>query len=334
MKKTYYLFNPGRLSRQDNTLRFTPNSENGEQSKSRFIPVESVEDLYVFGSLDTNSALYNYLGQQNIAVHFFNYYENYSGSFMPKEYLQAGKMQVAQVQHYTSDKKRMQIASSLVEGASANMLRNLKYYVKRDKPVETQIKEIEDLRSTIHEAADVPTLMGIEGNIRRVYYQGFDAIIEPYEMQGRSKQPPENEINALVSFGNSMCYTTALSCIYHTQLNPTISFLHEPGARRFSLALDLAEIFKPVIVDRLIFKMLNKKVIQKKDFRKELNGCLLNDSGRKQFVKQYDMRLKETFKHRSLNRSVSYKYLLRLECYKLAKHLLKIEEYKPFKAYW
>lgn len=91
MKKSYYLFNPGRLSRKDNTLKFTPVDEEGREDTPKFIPVESVSDLYVFGSLDANSALYNFLGKQNVNVHFFDYYEHYTGSFHPKEYLLAGK---------------------------------------------------------------------------------------------------------------------------------------------------------------------------------------------------------------------------------------------------
>lgn len=176
--------------------------------------------------------------------------------------------------------------------------------------------------------------MGIEGNIRQVYYDAFDIILNDFAMNGRSKQPPKNEVNALVSFGNMMCYTLCLGQIYHTQLNPTISFLHEPGYRRYSLALDIAEIFKPILVDRVIFKVLNKKEIQAKDFDIQVNGVILKDSGRKTFVRAIEERLTETIKHRTLKRSVSYKHLVRLECYKLTKHLLSMEEYKPFKAWW
>ena len=144
----------------------------------------------------------------------------------------------------------------------------------------------------------------------------------------------ENEVNALISFGNMMCYTLCLRAIHQTQLNPTISFLHTPGERRYSLALDIAEVFKPVIIDRVIFKVLNKREIQEKHFDKKLNKCLLNHSGKKIFVKAIEDKLLETIKHRTLNRNVSYRHLIKLECYKLAKHLLEIEEYKPFKMYW
>ncbi|MDI9863926.1 type I-B CRISPR-associated endonuclease Cas1b [Flectobacillus sp. DC10W] len=334
MKKSYYLFNPGRMSRKDNTLYFTPVDEQGNEGQVRPIPVESVDNLYCFGSLDANSALFNFMGKNHISVHFFDYYEHYTGSFMSKDYLLAGKMQVEQTKHYISDKKRMVIAQTLINGAAFNMSRNLKYYQSRGKDVAISLERIENYVSLIESAKKVDELMGIEGNIRQAYYDAFDTIINDFEMGNRSKKPPKNEVNALISFGNMMCYTMCLDQIYHTQLNPTISFLHEPGVRRYSLALDISEIFKPLLVDRTIFSVLNKKQIQANDFRQDTNRCVLKDSAKKVFVQAFDERLKETFKHRTLGRNVSYKHLVKLECYKLSKHILGIETYKPFKMMW
>ena len=181
---------------------------------------------------------------------------------------------------------------------------------------------------------EIDALMGIEGNMRMAYYEAFDLIINDFEMGNRTKQPPSNEVNAMISFMNMMCYTLCLDMIYHTQLNPTISYLHQPGERRFSLALDLAEIFKPILVDRTLFALLNKRVIQESDFDRNANRCLLGEGGRKKVVKAWDEKLNETIMHRSLKRGVSYKHLVKLECYKLVKHILNMEEYKPFKAWW
>lgn len=334
MKKTYYLFNPGRMSRKDNTLKFTPVDEDGHEGQPKYIPIEGVSDLFCFGALDANSALYNFLGKESIAVHFFDYYEHYTGSFMPKDYLLAGKMQIEQTKLYANKAKRMNIAQKFIEGAAFNILKNLRYYQSRGKELTFHIETIEGLSNNITQSTDIDILMGIEGNIRQVYYSAFDEILNEFAMNGRSKQPPKNEVNALVSFGNMMCYTLCLGQIYHTQLNPTISFLHEPGYRRYSLALDLAEIFKPILVDRVIFKVLNKKEIQAKDFDVQVNSVVLKDAARKTFVKAFEERLSETIKHRSLNRSVTYKHLVKLECYKLTKHVLGMEEYKPFKAWW
>lgn len=333
MKKTYYLFNPGRLSRKDNTLRFTAVDESGKEQKPRYLPVEGVEELYVFGSIDANSSLYNYLGQKGIGLHFFDYYENYTGSFMPREYLLAGRMVVAQTKAYLNRRRRLGLAQRLVEGASHNMLQNLKYYNRRDVDVSAMILAVEQLRGRVKDAQDIEMLMGIEGNIRKSYYAAFDAIIRDFEMGGRSMQPPKNEVNALVSFGNMLCYTQCLRAIYHTQLNPTVSFLHTPGERRYSLALDLAEVFKPVLIDRMVFKLLNRRQLTARSFDVGTGSVLLKESGRQVFLGEFEKRLAETVRHRRLKRNVSYKYLLRLECYKLAKDLLEISDYEPFKTY-
>ncbi len=334
MKKTYYLFNPGRLSRKDNTLKFIPMDENGREGQPKYIPVEGVSDLYCFGSLDANSALYNFLGKAGISIHFFDYYEHYTGSFQPKEYLLAGKMQIQQTKHYLDSEKRLKIAKKFIEGSAFNIIKNLRYYHNRNKDLEAQLVKIEELNGKIGSAKAIAELMGIEGNIRQNYYSGFDTIINEHAMEGRSMRPPLNEVNALVSFGNMLCYTQCLDQIYHTQLNPTISFLHEPGYRRYSLALDLAEIFKPILVDRVIFRVLNKKEIQSKDFDIQVNRVILKESGKRTFIKAFEERLAETIAHRTLKKKVSYKHLVKLECYKLSKHLLEMETYQPFKIWW
>jgi len=338
MKKTYYLFNPGTMERKDNTLKFTPveYDENGNEHEGnpRYIPIEYVSEFYVFGSLRANSALYNFLGQKDIAVHFFDYYENYTGSFMPRDGLLSGKMLLAQTSAYQSKKKRVELARKFVEGAAYNMTKNLKYYNNRGKDMEEQINKISQYIDALPQADDVTEIMGLEGNIRQIYYEGFDLIINDFSMEGRSKQPPQNEINALISFGNMMCYSQCLRAIHQTQLNPTISYLHTPGERRYSLSLDISEIFKPILVDRVIFRLLNKKEIQAKHFDNKLNKCLLTPNGTKIFAQAFEEKLNETIQHRSLKRNVSYRHLIKLECYKLSKHLLGLEEYKPFKMYW
>jgi len=334
MKKPFYLFNPGVLSRKDNTLKYTAISEEGTPGGSRYLPVESVEELYIFGSLDVNSALLNFLGQQGISVHFFNYYQHYTGSFMPREYLLAGKVQVLQTRAYLEKKRRMPMARLILEGASFNMLHILRYYQRRGRDLSQAIEQIEGFRASFEQVGSPAELMGLEGNIRKVYYESFDQILQQFQMGGRSKKPPKNEVNALISFGNMLCYTQCLKQIYHTQLNPTISFLHEPGYRRYSLALDLAEIFKPLLVDRMIFSLVNKKVLKANDFRWDLNQCVLKKSSAQKLVRHWDERLQETIQHRVLDKKVSYGRLIRLECYKLVKHLLGDGEYKPFKIWW
>jgi len=253
---------------------------------------------------------------------------------MPRDGLLSGRMLLAQTEHYRSKSKRIIVARKFIEGAAANMLKNLAYYNRRGKDLEELMLAIKKLSENIPLTESVEELMGIEGNIRQAYYQAFNLIINDFEMGTRTKRPPQNEVNALISFGNMMCYTICLRAISQTQLNPTLSFLHTPGERRYSLCLDISEIFKPIIVDRTIFKVLNKREIQANHFDNKIGRCLLNNAGKKIFVRALEDRLTETIQHKSLGRKVSYKHLVKLECYKLAKHLLGMEEYKPFKMYW
>lgn len=335
MPKTYYLFNPGRMSRRDNTLKFVATDEEGKERPAKYLPIETIESLYIFGSVDANSALYTFLGKKRIAVHFFDYYEHYAGSFMPKEYLLAGKMQVDQTKVYLNKTRRLYIARALVDGACHNMAKNILYYSRRKVEMQGLADQLRKYQSATATADQIDKLMGLEGNSKSTYYESWKYFVDGFKMGNREKRPPSNELNALLSFGNMMAYTTTLDQIYHTQLNPTISFLHEPGYRRYSLALDISEVFKPLIVDKVIFKLCNRGEIKPSHFEQKQGGCFLKESGRKIYIRAYEERLRETIKHRTLGRSISYKGLIKLECYKIAKYILGIErEYLPFKMWW
>lgn len=359
MPRNYYLFTPGRLRRRQNTLYFEPAaSPEGEpeelqddvefslnddfepivehnRTRRKPIPIEDVESFYCFGEITFNSKFLNFLSQNKIPLHVFNYYGFYSGSFYPREYLSAGFLTVKQVEHYLDPERRLTLAREFIHTAVDNILRNLKYYRGRNKDVDVWVDTIESQIPEIDAISSIPELMGFEGRIREQYYRSFPSILnKKIEFEKRVRRPPDNMMNALISFANSMVYTTVLSEIYRTQLDPTISFLHQPGVRRFSLSLDLAEIFKPLLADRTIFKVLNKGIISEKNFDKRLKGCYLNDAGRKLFVKEFDDRLKTTIRHRTLKRNVSYRHLIRLECYKLTKHLTGDQVYEGFRAWW
>lgn len=330
MKQSYYLYKSGRLQRKDNTLEIVY-----KDATKKVIPVERVDDIYVMTEFDFNTSFLNFLSQFGINVHFFNYYGFYTGTYYPKEALVSGKLLIKQVQSYENNEKRLKIAQAFIEAASYNIYRNLTYYNNRGKDLSGYMKEIEFLRKQIGLTKNVEELMGVEGNIRKLYYDTWNIIInQDIGFEKRVKNPPDNAINSLISYVNTIIYTRVLSEIYKTQLNPTISYLHEPSERRFSLCLDIAEIFKPIIGDRLIFSMLNKKQITEKDFEKGLNFLYIKENARKEITKQIDLRLQTTIKHKTLGREVSYEYLMRLEIYKIIKALLEDTEYEGFKMWW
>ncbi|WP_457642712.1 type I-B CRISPR-associated endonuclease Cas1b [Persephonella sp.] len=331
MSRRFYINSNGRLKRKENTLYFETEKD-GEIVK-KVLPINDIDAIYVFGELDINTKALNYIAQYDIPIHFYNYYGFYSGSFLPRKKNVSGYLIVEQVKHYINKKKRQYLAVSFVEGAVFHILRNL----RKNQIPEKEFEDVEkDLLPKIFETKTTEELMALEGNIRDRYYQLFNKIIkfEDFHLEKREKRPPDNPINALISFGNSIMYNTVLTEIYRTQLDPTVSYLHTPQEKRFSLSLDIAEIFKPFIVDPLIFSLVNTKQITLKDFDKDLNYAYLNENGRKKFLKAYEEKLAKTVKHRKLKRKVSYRQLIRLECYKLIKHLIGDEDYKPFKAWW
>ena len=330
MQQSFYVYNNGDLKRKDNTLRFT--SYDGEK---RDIPIERISDIYVMSEMSFNTTFLSYRSKYGIPIHFFNYYNFYTGSFYPKESNLAGQLLVNQVQHYTEYDKRLLIAKKFIQAAADNIYRNLRYYNGRDKNVSDYMKDIDSLRTGLVGVKSIQELMGIEGNIRKKYYAAWSVIInQEIEFDKRVMHPPDNMINSLISFVNSLVYTRTLSEIYHTQLNPTISYLHEPGIRRYSLCLDISEVFKPLIGDRLIFSLLNRKQITEKSFTKELNYLHLKKDASKLIVSEFEKKMKQTIMHKELGRQVSYQYLIRLEAYKLIKHLIGEKEYEGFRIWW
>jgi CRISPR-associated protein Cas1 len=301
----------------------------------RIIPVEDVDAVWAFGELDLNARVLVFLAQHRVPVHFFNYYGFYAGSFYPREYLHAGYLVVRQVRHYSNRRLRLQIAREFIGAALHNILRNLRYYGARGADVQPQTECVQAESLRLQETRDISELMGCEGRARAAYYQAFAGILrQDVEFTKRVRRPPDNIVNALISYTNGLVYSAALTQIYRTQLDPTISFLHEPGARRFSLALDLAEVFKPILADRLLFKLFNNRQLDDRNFAQDLNCCYLKESGRKVVLKEWDARLQTTIEHRRLKRKVSYERLIRLECYKLVKHLTNDEPYVGFRAWW
>lgn len=299
------------------------------------IPVEDVDALWAFGELELNARVLVFLSQHKIPIHFFNYYGFYAGTYYPREYLQAGYLLVRQVRHYSNRRLRLVIAREFVHSAMHNILRNLRYYGTRGTDLQTETESVQAEMLRLAAVKTVDELMGCEGRARASYYQGFSKILRAdVEFTKRVRRPPDNIVNALISFTNGLVYSATLTQIYRTQLDPTISFLHEPGARRFSLALDLAEVFKPILADRLLFKLLNNRQLNERDFAQDLNCCYLKESGRKTVLKEWDARLQTTIEHRRLRRKVSYERLIRLECYKLVKHLTNVEPYTGFRAWW
>ena len=329
MKNNYYIMREGVLKRDENTVYF----ENEEGKRA--IPVEKIHSIYAYKSLSLTHGVIALLCKYGVPVHFFGWYGNYEGTLWPKESLPSGDVVIHQAEHYLDGEKRVYLARMFVRGGILNIARNLAYYSSERAELKEYLELAQREAERLDQYTSIPQLMSAEGHVRDAYYEALDMIMpEEFRIGTREKRPPTNKGNALISFGNGIMYASVLSEIYNTHLNPTISFLHEPYERRFSLALDLAEIFKPVIVDRIILKLANKRMLGDEHFMGEVGNMALSDAGKRVFLEEYNTKMSTTIKHKGLGREVSYQRLIRLECYKLEQHIIGGRRYRPLIMWW
>ncbi len=324
--KTRYIFSMGELKRKDNSIAFKNNKG------WVYLPIEGIREIYFFNEVSLNSKFLDFIAKSGVILHFFNYYGHYSGSFYPKDYLISGDLTVRQSLVYLE--KRLTIAKSIVRAIAKNIYEVLYHYYRHGS---SELKPFLDwLRKDVDKMLDkdihIKQILFIEGQIwSRFYYSFKYFLVEDFLINKRVKRPPDNPMNALISFGNTLLYTKTITAIYHTHLNQSISYLHEPREARFSLSLDLSEAFKPILVFRTIFELVNRKKLQvSKHFDKKLNYALLNEDGKKIFIEAFEKRLNEKFKHTKLKRLVSYNTAIKLDGYKLIKFVLEDKEFTPF----
>lgn len=323
---TRYIFSMGELKRKDNSIAFR--NEKG----NFYIPIQDTRELYCMNEVSFNTKFLDFISRAGITLHLFNYHGNYSGSFYPKEQLVSGDLTIKQSLCFIE--KRLVIAKAIVSAIAANIHETLYHYFRHGKKELKQTLDWlkDDVEKFLNKKLTIEQILFVEGQIWSRFYDSFKYFLpEDFIMNKRVKRPPDNPINALVSFGNTLLYTKTISSIYETHLNQTISFLHSPREGRFSLSLDISEAFKPIIVFKTIFDLVGKKRIQvSKHFDKSLNYALLNDEGKKIFIDAFETRINETFMHKKLKRKTSFKNCIKLDGYKLIKYIVEDREFKPF----
>ncbi|MCX8057287.1 MAG: type I-B CRISPR-associated endonuclease Cas1b [Ignavibacteria bacterium] len=317
-------------SEQENVILPSPKFEGNGQSK--YLPAETIEAFFTFGEIRFNSQFFKCLSYYSIPLHMFNYYGNYIGSFIPVDSEGDGSIQLLQSQFYFDYQKRLYISKKIIEAALRNILDNLNTYLYEGIELEEQIELINHFLDQVRLSTSIDELKGYEGNARNIYYQSFNDIIKgKSNFEKRIKNPPIGLINTLISFGNSILYAVCISEIYRTRLNPYIGFIHEGGNKKHSLAYDISEIFKPIIVDKVIFRLLNLNMISEKDCKIKDDYYYLNDNAKQKFVEEFEKRLSTVITHKRLNRKISYRSLIRMEGFNLINFMTgKIKSYEPY----
>lgn len=227
----------------------------------------------------------------------FNKYGNLIGNFVAASHYLTSEMFLKQVRIYNDDSKRLEIAKNIICAAIHNMRSNLRYYnkIRHSEKLTELITKMSDNISLAKATNNINEMMMVEARNRQQYYQSFNEIVqsEDFTFRIRTKRPPKDEINAMISFGNVCLYRRIATEIYKHQIDIRIGFLHSTNRRAESLNLDIAELFKPIIVDRTIFTLINKGMISKNgDFEETDNeGVYLSKSGKRVFLQEYQNKL-------------------------------------------
>lgn len=319
---SFYITSDGKIERDGNTLSFI-----GVDSR-RHIPGKNISEIVISAKVSLSSWAIDYLANSNILVHVLGDDGRYLSSIVPHMANQTGINVIYQSSAYLDIRKRLSIASEMVRGIRYNIVRNLRYY--SDK-IDLD-SEIESIGSLKMEGSSVDAILGFEGNVWKIYYSCFPKFLRDVKDFKRTFHPPGDSINAMISYGNALLYSTSLSAIYQSGLNPSISFLHEPSDRSFSLALDIADIFKPVIVERVVANLVNNRIMKDNDFHSKNRGIYLTDMGRRKFTEYYRDKLQTSLKSNTSQRTLTYQGHILQECYNLLSSVKGEKEYKSFKA--
>ena len=318
--ETLFIARDAYLKQHENTLQIKV----GDTVRS--LPIEKVAHVVLLGESRLNSRLLGLCGKHGVRLSVFDYYGYFKGAFEPYDHNPAGKVKLKQAALLLDDQHRLSVAQEVLRGAAHNRIANLKYYQYRgNEAVKPMIQAMQTHMTKLNTATDTSTLMGIEGNLHQDYYAAWKHIHPDLDFGKRVRRPPNNPVNCLISFLNQLVYTVVRHEISKTHLEETFSVLHAPGYGRASLSLDLAEPFKPVLTDMLIFRMVQRRMVDGSWFDQKDNVCLLTETGRRHVAEQFSLRLEEDYQGHT------FRYWIYKEALLLEREVLDVSEYESFK---
>ncbi len=319
---TLYLVAGAKISRRDNTIEIKP-----QEGKARRFPVETLKHIIVLGEAQFNSALLGFLGKQGVRLSFHDYYGYFSGSLEAANPISSGAVHLGQAQLILDEKLRLSLGKSIMNAGLQNLINNLRYYQYRGKSaLADSVADMAQHQTNLARAQSIEQMMGCEGLARQAYYAAWQHISPALAITKRSRRPPADRINALISFCNGVVYSICKHELSKTHLDVTLSFVHAPTQARASLALDIAEIFKPVVADKVIFTLINKQMLDDGEFEENDGVCLLSEKGKRVVVDA----LREKLDLEQIGELRGYRALMLREAFKLQAHVLGLSEYEPY----
>ncbi len=312
-----------------------------DQKLIKEVRLEELERLFVFGRIHFTAQAIHALLKHGIEVHFLTVSGKYLGRLTPPR----GKnieLRLAQFRAFEDERRRLALAKAFVRGKISNQrafLRRQNRKLKSERlsqailALRGQLKELE-------KAQNLEALRGVEGRAAHLYFEVFGELIQVAGLRfpGRIRRPPPDPINALLSLGYTLLCSLITGLTESSGLDTMLGFLHVPEYGRPSLALDLMEEWRAVIIDPLVVRVFNWGTLKPQDFTEEpwdededFSSCRLTPQGLRKFLEQYRRRLEETALHPSLNKKFTYRDLIKHQVWYLARTLKEEEDsYQPF----
>ncbi len=322
------ILSDGILRQRDFSLMFE------SDNSSTDIPVNTTNVINIYSDVVFDTGFLKKAMNKGITVNVFARNNKLVGSFCPNSPLKSSRVTHEQLMAYHDPLHRLELARAFVLGSIHNLRLNIRYYNKQEPAAlyNTALRKIDKLYKEIKLCESYDDLLILEAQVRREYYACFDSFIgaEGFAFERRTRRPPHNEINAMLSFGNTVLYNLLATELYRSPLDVRLGFLHATGRRFESLNLDIAEIFKPLVVDRVVFSLVNRKMIRPEHFRQEKDGGVyLTGEGVRVFLQAVYDKLDTvvTVKDKKMN----YNRIIAEEVQKLVRHFRNNEKYIPFK---
>lgn len=303
-----------------------------DQEDARF-PLERVSDVVACGDVSFSGAALRELMESGIGVAYVGPRGEWVGRWEPAE-SKAILLRRAQFRAADNATVALGIARPMVAGKIRNSRALLQRARREGADVDDSVlAALKRLHDTALTAPTMDMLRGIEGNAAAEYFPAFGQLVavSGFTFKQRLRRPPPDPINALLSFGYALLAHTAATAVRATGFDAHLGYLHAIRYGRESLALDLMEEFRPIIVDALVAAIVRLRMITPNDFVCSPTECRLTDGARRTFLVQFERKLESTVRHPVLARTISHRRAVELQARLLAKHLLgEVSAYVAF----
>lgn len=327
--------------------------ETNQPKRKVRVPLMKIERVVVQGTSTITSPALAAMLENHIEVTFLNSYGRFQGHLAPA-FSKNGQLRLAQTAAYHHLTRHHHLTQTFIIGKLTNMRTMLlRANRKRENEIISQAAEtIKQNIQAVHNLAPDTTpldpttpqtntaygrLQGLEGNATANYFAAFPHLLnQPELFNGRSRRPPLDPANALLSYGYTILLNQVMSAICTVGLDPYIGYLHRSQYGKPALALDLMEEFRPLIVDSIVLTLFNNNILTPKDFISELpdsprSAVRLTENGRRTFLTKLEARFDETITHPTFNYKTTYRRAIELQTRLLAKYLMdEIPAYPPF----